>query len=84
MNNKPKYSLREYNDKRVVIRDEFDPSNPTMSVTNGAEIVVKELYREGWLQDQQLLYFDTEGQLDELVHDNKGNFKGFKPYGGSL
>lgn len=48
-----------------------------VSVTNDAEAVVKEL--EDILAGRRLLYYDTEGCLDELKIDIHGEFAGFGP-----
>lgn len=62
----------------LVIRD-VGPWNRHMTVTNGAEEVVDELAAQGRLPEgRRLLYYDSEGQLDEiLVRD--GKFAGFAP-----
>lgn len=60
------------------------------SVTNDAEAVVRVLHRAGLLTCEAplkpgprgLYYYDTSGRLDEILHDGKGTFLGFKP--GSL
>jgi hypothetical protein len=46
-------------------------------VTNGAEKVVEKLHRSG-MGNRLLFYVDTMGQVDQLLHDGQGNFKGFK------
>jgi hypothetical protein len=59
----------------VVIRDLIGP----VSVTNDAENVVAMLLRRGTLRPgQRLLYFDTDGNLDELLVRD-GRFAGFAP-----
>ncbi len=48
-----------------------------MTVTNDIENVVEYLYAEGLLStDRKLYYYDTEGNLDEIVHKN-GQFVRF-------
>lgn len=47
-----------------------------LSVTNGAEEVVLEL--NGLYPDARIIYRDTEGHWDELVHD-QGFFQYFRP-----
>ena len=71
-----------YGDKKnpFIIRDIGENSR---SVTNDAEAVVEYLTVSGAIQEnlrsgQQLLYYDSEGQLDEILHKN-GKFVGFKP-----
>lgn len=59
----------------VLIRD----TGGQLSVTNDAETVVAMLLAAGDLHPgQRLFYFDSEGRLDELVHDGS-KFTGFKP-----
>jgi hypothetical protein len=62
----------------VVIRDMANEQR-TMSVTNDAEEVVRDLVACGTLQPngQRLYYIDTDGRLDELKVD-AGEFAGFK------
>lgn len=50
-----------------------------VSVTNDAERVVEELVRAGRLPPgRKLLYYDSDGQLDEIVVKD-GRFAGFQP-----
>ena len=52
-----------------------------MSVTNDAENVVEHLVMTGKLSHgQRLFYYDSEGDLSELVVEN-GRFVGFKTGG---
>ena len=58
----------------LVIKDE----NCGKSVTNDAEYVTQTLFDMGWLPNgRRLFYYDTDGSLDELMHEN-GVFKDFK------
>ncbi|MCC7475831.1 MAG: hypothetical protein IT425_10575 [Pirellulales bacterium] len=67
----------------IVLRDLDGPR----SITNDAEAVVAELYGRGLLGSPRLigshhrrvLYYDTQGNLDELKHDGRGRFTGFAP-----
>ncbi len=67
----------------VTIRDLNGPK----SVTNDAEAVVRTLHFAGLLTCQAplkpgprgLFYYDTSGQLDEIIHDGQGKFMGFRP-----
>lgn len=63
----------------VVIRDLANTAG-TMSVTNDAEAVVRDLVAGGQLapNGQRLFYFDCDEALDELVVAN-GEFVGFQP-----
>lgn len=54
--------------------------NRGMSVTNDAENVVAEVVDE--YGDKRVIYRDSMGQWDELVHTN-GVFDGFAPYRGA-
>lgn len=50
-----------------------------LTVTNDAEAVVAALHADGVLGTRKLLYYDSVGDLDELVHDGRGRFLGFAP-----
>jgi hypothetical protein len=69
-----KYYIEEQTGDRVVIAD-LDAGR---SVTNDAEAVVRELHLGG-LGKRRLFYYDSFGVLDEILHDGKGNWLGFKP-----
>lgn len=61
----------------LIIRDMCNGGQ--LSVTNDAELVVEELHNQGLLpNNRRLFYYDTDNQLDELVHDGPV-FKGFAP-----
>lgn len=50
-----------------------------VSITNAAEVVVAELHAAGHLPTgRRLYYYDTGGDLDELLHD-AGAFVGYAP-----
>ena len=62
----------------LVIRD-VGPWDQHLSVTNDAERVVEELVQRGKLPPgRRLFYYDSEGQLDEIVV-RAGRFAGFRP-----
>lgn len=72
------YEIVDTSNDRLVIRDiGHDCGRPT--VTNDAEAVVAELHCLNVLAGRKLLYYDSSGDLDELVHDGAGNFVGFAP-----
>jgi hypothetical protein len=48
------------------------------SVTNDVERVVSKLFRDGYLRKQPLVYRDTMGLWDEILHDGHGHFTGFR------
>ena len=60
----------------VFIRDDDDGG---MSITNAAEVVVRQVYAE--YGDRRIVYRDSMGRWDELVHE-RGRFRGFAPFGG--
>lgn len=61
----------------LVIRD-LGPWSRFATVTNAAEEVVAELIGNGYLRrDQRLLYYDSEGELDEIIHQD-GKFVRFR------
>lgn len=64
---------------RLVIRD-LGPWEKHLTVTNDVESVVQKLVAQGLLKPgMQLLYYDSEGELDEIkVVD--GKFAGFAPW----
>lgn len=47
------------------------------SVTNDAEAVLALLART--IRNRRFLYFDSEGRLDEILHNGAGQFVGFVP-----
>ena len=73
---KPTYRILKQTDDIVLIEDTCDETG-ARSVTNAAEDVVEDL--TGMLQGRRLLYIDTMGEQDELLHDGQGKFLGFKP-----
>ena len=48
-----------------------------MTITNDAENVVEDVLSH--YPDHRIIYCDTDGNWDELLHWN-GKFAGFKPY----
>lgn len=74
MNMNAVYSILNVTDVCVIIKDEFTDTNPIKSVTNDAERVVAEVNRAH--PGKRIFYYDTEGDITELVHD-KGRFVKF-------
>lgn len=68
------FSVDHYTDDIVFIVDE---NKGKMSITNDAEAITK--YVAHHFNNKRIVYRDTEGQWDELVH-NKGVFQSFAPY----
>jgi len=81
---KPNSNGRDVN--FIILEDEADhitiedigPWNIYLSVTNGVEQVIAELAYHNALGNRRLLYVDSEGRLDEILHED-GKFVGFKP-----
>lgn len=76
------YNVDWENEGFVCIRDIGHETS--MSVTNDAERVVRELTERGLLGrngvgKRRLLYVDSTGRLDEILHDGCGAFQGFGP-----
>lgn len=51
-------------------------SDTGVTITNAAETVIEELGSRAY--GKRIFYTDTDGQTDELSHDNNGNFIKFK------
>lgn len=67
----------------VVIKD-IGPWDVFLTVTNDVEHVVNQLVKSGRLTvGRKLLYYDSEGELDEIVVRN-GKFGGFAPFRSSM
>lgn len=73
------FEVRSIGPTRIVIKDTGHNSGYA-SVTNDAEAVVKYLHETLNLSGRMLLYYDSENNLDQLVHDDFGNFLGFKSF----
>jgi len=67
-----RYDVVSITPEIVTVQDENGP----VSVTNDAETVVREVAEQ--YPGKRIWYFDSDGNLDELLHDN-GVFKGFAP-----
>lgn len=64
-----------YEDQHVIALVQTDPT--VMSITNDAEAVIADLLDRGKLHQRRVIYKDTEGRWDELVHWF-GEFKNYK------
>lgn len=74
MKRSAQFRVESFDPERLVIRD-LGPWSIFPSVTNDAEGVLKRLSPA---PGQRVFYYDSEGQLDELVHEN-GRFVRFAP-----
>jgi hypothetical protein len=68
------FHIAEQSQDYVYIIDDCDGS--TMSVTNDAEAVIESLFHSADLGDRRVFYKDTDGSVDELVHQG-ATFTGF-------
>ena len=71
---KSKFTILGNKDGKVFL---VDDNSDAMSVTNDAENVVIDVLAK--YPDHQIIYRDTMGQWDELLHLD-GKFAGFKPF----
>lgn len=71
-----RFYVQDVTDEAVYIVDLANECQ-TMSVTNDAENVVANVAKS--FGNKRIVYQDTNGQWDELVHDN-GVFVRFAPY----
>lgn len=63
----------ETNQRQLVLRD----PDTGLSITNGAEALVHKLHQDNILRSRRLIYYDTMGSRDELLHNGAGGFLGF-------
>jgi hypothetical protein len=74
----PNYRILKSGVDHVIIED-VGPWDRYPTITNGAEEVVEDLFKNAKLTNgQRLFYVDSEGQFDELKVKN-GQFAGFAP-----
>lgn len=78
---RPRSNYQHWLDERNGLIMVEDLGGPYMSVTNDAESVVREMFT--LYGDKRILYIDSIGNLDELLHD-RGRFTGFAPGPGRL
>lgn len=73
------YAIVNDTDEVIVLRD-LGPWDRYMTITNAAELVVAELHARNVLKpDKKILYYDSENEMDQLLHDGMGHFRGFAP-----
>ena len=71
-----KYSMVDSGETFVLLQD-WGPWDKHKTITNDAEMVVKEQAALG-LGERRLFYHDSDNDLTELVHDGNGGFIDFK------
>ncbi len=59
---------------KILLRD-IGPWNQYITITNDAEAVVERFFPE--LKGRQLLYYDSDGKLGELLIEADGTFYGY-------
>lgn len=72
------YDVVHQSADQIVIRD-VGHCQGKRTVTNDVDAVVAHLHRTGLLGNRRLLYYDSQGALDEIEHDGAGHFLGFAP-----
>lgn len=66
------------NTTQVIVLKDLGPWDHFSTITNDAEAVVKYLFKTGQATGtKQIIYYDSEGEATQLVHDGKGNFVDF-------
>jgi len=77
--NKPVWHIEEDTAEHILIVDDYNDKNPSLTVTNGAEYVLEELYQNGLLKGKRLFYKDTSGEIDEIQYEYPCRFLKFLP-----
>lgn len=61
-----------------IVLEDLGPWDHFSTITNDAENVVKYLHNSGQATGaKQIIYYDSDGEATQLVHDGKGNFVDF-------
>lgn len=63
----------------LCIVDEFKDDDPTLTVTNGAELVLAEITKELGRLPELIIYRDSSGAWDRIKAKPNGDFVGFAP-----
>ncbi len=71
------YVIRENTKERIVLED-IGPWDKFMTITNAAEETIEEVERKYSLSGRRLFYYDSEGELTELLIKD-GYFADFAP-----
>lgn len=71
------YEVIEKTETSLIIQD-IGPWSVFPTITNDAESVVARLAASGDLESRLLYYYDSDGQMDEILHED-GKFIGFAP-----
>lgn len=74
------YAVVHYAGTNILsIKDEFDEDKPSITVTNTAEYVLKDIRADIGALPTLIVYRDTQGHWDRLVVDEQGRFQGIRP-----
>lgn len=74
------YHVRMVGETKVLcIVDLYDENDPTLTVTNGAELVLAEIARDLGELPEIIIYRDTDGVWDRMKAKSSGEFIGFMP-----
>lgn len=79
MNRRAQFIIRPESTPETLIIEDIGPHDRYPTITNDVENVVAELAYANQLPDgRRLLYYDSEGNLDEIVVEH-GKFVDFRP-----
>jgi hypothetical protein len=79
MNRRAQFIIRPESTPEILIIEDIGPHDRYLTITNDVKNVVAALAYANQLPDgRRLLYYDSEGNLDEIVVDG-GRFVGFRP-----
>lgn len=67
--------------KFLVIVDQWSEANPSLSVTNAVEDVLRDICNELGSLPPYIIYRDSEGEWGALDATTDGEFLGFRPLG---
>lgn len=74
----PNFKIEMSRQDGLIIRD-LGPWDQYPTITNSAKELVTHLANHNALPPgRQLLYYDSDGNVDEICHDGNGNFTGFR------
>ncbi|EGL53861.1 MULTISPECIES: hypothetical protein [Methylophaga] len=74
------YTLQHYAGHHVLcITDDFDNSRPSITVTNTAEYVLKDIANEIGQLPELIIYRDTQGHWDRMLMSQTGTFIRIEP-----
>jgi hypothetical protein len=74
MINKPEYTWKELNNCIVI----WDKNKGKMTVTNGIEMVLKEISTVTNLFGKTIIYCDSENEYNQVLINKEGEFQGYE------